>query len=162
MTTTQEVANGSLGTLRLGYTGTAMLHPLLRSVIRLYQQQYPQHQLQLSEANSLILLERLQRDELDIAIVRPPQVTPANLNMQILLTETMVVALPAEHPCQAMAEIPLLLLQDDFFIVSPASVSSGLFDEYAPLVLPMALSRKCGKTHHKSCRYCLWWRPIWA
>ena len=126
--TTQEVANGSLGTLRLGYTGTAMLHPLLRSVIRLYQQQYPKIQLQLSEANSLVLLERLQRDELDIAIVRPPQVTPADLNMQILLTETMVVALPAEHPCQAMAEIPLLLLQDDFFIVSPASVSSGLFD----------------------------------
>lgn len=128
VTTTQEVANGSLGTLRLGYTGTAMLHPLLRQVIRLFQQQYPKIQLQLSEANSLILLERLQRDELDIAVVRPPQITPPDLNMQILLTEIMVAALPTEHPCQAMAEIPLNLLQHDTFIVSPATVSSGLFD----------------------------------
>lgn len=123
----KHVADGQIGELRLGFTGTSMLNPLVVEAIRRYQQLYPEVQLKLKEANSIVLIEAIARNELDIAILRPPERAPVDIRLQHLLTEAMVVALPVNFPHDADV-IDLLSLKDQPFILSPQNVSAGLYD----------------------------------
>lgn len=124
----QQVANGESGQLRLGFTGTSMLNLLLPKSIRLFQQHYPKIRLKLEEANSLVLMDRLLEDQLDIALVRPPEHVPAGLSLQLLMHEPMLAVLPSGHPLAHQTSIELNALKQDNFILSPPSISAGLFD----------------------------------
>ena len=126
----KQVANGEVGQLRLGFTGTSMLNPLIPKCIRYFQQQYPQVSLKLEEANSLLLIDLLLEGQLDVALIRPPKQIPERLWVQHLLDEPLIAALPAEtfaaDPIQPALD--LTTLQEMNFIISPPSISAGLFD----------------------------------
>ncbi|WP_343683276.1 LysR family transcriptional regulator [Acinetobacter baylyi] len=127
----QQVANGESGQLRLGFTGTSMLNLILPKSIRLFQHQYPKIRLKLEEANSLLLMDRLLDDRLDIALVRPPDHVPEGLHLQLLMHEPLLAVLPIGHPFAQHQSIQLNALKDDSFIVSPRAISAGLFDAIA-------------------------------
>ena len=123
----KEVANGKIGQLRLGFTGTSILHPLIPHAIKTYKKQYPHVELALTEENSLLLMEKVQQDELDIAIIRPAYALPTSLKVQMLLEEELVAVLPQNYSYDQ----PLLDLKDfknENFIMSPYGVSAGLYD----------------------------------
>lgn len=126
----KQVANGEVGQLRLGFTGTSMLNPLIPKCVRYFQQQYPKVNLKLEEANTLLLIDLLLEDRLDVAIIRSPRNMPDSLILQELLAEPLIAALPSEsfQLDDASHEIDLTALRELDFIVSPPSVSAGLFD----------------------------------
>ncbi|WP_436327480.1 multidrug efflux pump transcriptional activator SxtR [Acinetobacter baumannii] len=126
----KQVANGEVGQLRLGFTGTSMLNPLIPKCVRYFQQQYPKVNLKLEEANTLLLIDLLLEDRLDVAIIRSPRNMPDSLILQELLAEPLIAALPSEsfQLDYASHEIDLTALRELDFIVSPPSVSAGLFD----------------------------------
>lgn len=124
----QQVANGESGQLRLGFTGTAMLNPVLPKSIRLFQQQYENVQVRMEEGNSLALIDRLMNDQLDIALIRPPQYVPDDLQILTLMYEPLVVVVPATRKVNTHQEIQLNLLKDENFIMASRSVSAGLYD----------------------------------
>lgn len=123
----KEVANGEIGQLRLGFTGTAILHPLIPQAIKTYKQQYPHVELELTEENSLLLMEKVQRDELDIAIIRPAHKLPTSLKIQMLLEEELVAVLPKNYP-YIKKTLDLNEFREKNFIMSPYGVSAGLYD----------------------------------
>lgn len=92
----KQVANGEVGQLRLGFTGTSMLNPLIPKCVRYFQQQYPKVNLKLEEANTLLLIDLLLEDRLDVAIIRSPRNMPDSLILQELLAEPLIAALPSE------------------------------------------------------------------
>ncbi|WP_436905970.1 LysR family transcriptional regulator [Acinetobacter johnsonii] len=123
---TQSTANGELGELRLGFTGTSILNSLIPTAIQAFQQQYPQVNLVLKEANSLILIESLLNNELDIAIVRPPAQYPKAITIRNLIDEKLIAALPIQYPAEDEV-IDLAEFKHESFIVSPPEVSAGLY-----------------------------------
>ncbi len=123
---TQNMANGESGELRLGFTGTSILNPLVPVVIHCFQQRYPHVNLILKEANSLVLIDDLLNNKLDIAIIRPPEQYPKVITIRNLIHEKLIVALPIEHPLSNDV-IDLFELKNESLIVSPAEVSAGLY-----------------------------------
>lgn len=125
---TQRVANGDMGELRLGFTGTAILNPLIPQAIRTFQKKHPHINLILKEANSLLLIDDIADNELDIAVIRTPHNYQSDICIQHLLYENLVAALHQDTPCTGEPYILLSSLKDQKFIVSPYEVSAGLHD----------------------------------
>ena len=142
----QQMANGELGQLRLGFTGTAMLNPVLPHSIRLFQEQYPKVQLRLEEGNSLVLIDRLLNDQLDIALIRPPHHVPIDIHIQTLMYEPLVVVMPLERMIDQQQEIQLKLLKDENFIMAAHSVSAGLHDAVLDACRSHGLEPKIGQS----------------
>jgi len=123
----RNIENGELGKLRLGFTGTSILNPLVTEAIRQFQKHYPNIELQLKEANSLLLIKQLEDNELDIAVLRPPRFFNKGLSIQLIEEELLVVALSTEYPTTKNT-INLGELKEQLFILSPYKISAGLYD----------------------------------
>ncbi len=115
-----------MGGLRLGFTGTSILNSLIPTAIQAFQQQYPHVNLVLKEANSLILIESLLNNELDIAIVRPPAQYPKAITIRNLIDEKLIADLPIQYPAEDEV-VDLAEFKNESFIVSPPEVSAGLY-----------------------------------
>ena len=152
------MANGEVGQLRLGFTGTSMLNPLIPKCVRYFQQQYPKVNLKLEEANTLLLIDSLLEDRLDVAIIRSPRNMPDSLILQELLAEPLIAALPSEsfQLDDVSQEIDLTALRELDFIVSPPSVSAGLLMRLNRPAMSVALNRKLDKMPRKLCQFYRW------
>lgn len=125
---TQRTANGELGELHLGFTGTAILNPIVPKAIKQFQKIYPEINLILQEANSLLLIDALIQKKLDIAVIRTPDEYPEQICIQPLVYENLVAAVPSHSKYNQQSNLELHELKDEFFIVSPYEVSAGLHD----------------------------------
>jgi DNA-binding transcriptional LysR family regulator len=124
-----RAAAGESGVIRIGFTGTAALSPVVPACIRQFRNAYPDVEIQVTEANSVALAEALIDDRLDIAILRPSNSDPDALGEDILAEEPLLAALPAAHPLAALERpIDLAELRDDPFIFTPRSVGVSLHD----------------------------------
>ena len=123
---TRNTANGETGELRLGFTGTSILNPLIPTAIQTFQHTYPDVKLILKEANSLILIESILNNELDIAIIRPPENYPKTITIKNFINEKLIAALPIDYPNNEDS-IDLDQFKNESFIVSPPNISAGLY-----------------------------------
>ncbi|WP_246705094.1 LysR family transcriptional regulator [Rhizobium sp. RM] len=125
----RRAAAGESGVMRIGVTGTAALNPLVPACIRAYKNKYPDVELQVMEANALVLTPALLEDRLDVALLRPSQSEPDTLNEEVLTDEPLLIALPASHIlARRGTAIDLLELRDDPFILTPRSIGTSLHD----------------------------------
>ncbi|MFK0385493.1 LysR family transcriptional regulator [Agrobacterium sp. NPDC090273] len=125
----RRAAAGETGVMRIGVTGTAALNPLVPACIRAYKNKYPDVELQVMEANALVLTPALLEDRLDVALLRPSQSEPDTLNEEVLTDEPLLIALPASHIlARRGTAIDLLELRDDPFILTPRSIGTSLHD----------------------------------
>lgn len=123
---TRNTANGESGELRLGFTGTSILNPLIPTAIQTFQHSYPDVNLILKEANSLILIESILNNELDIAVIRPPESYPKTITIKNFINEKLIAALPIDYPNEEET-IDLDQFKNESFIVSPPNISAGLY-----------------------------------
>lgn len=125
----RRAAGGESGLLRVGFTGTAALNPTVPACIRAFRKNYPDVELQVTEANSVALAAALMEDRLDVAILRPARSDPQELTEEILEEELLVAALPVSHPLAAGPEaIRLAALSASPFILTPRDVAVSLHD----------------------------------
>ncbi len=123
----RRAAQGDTGTLRLGFTGTAGMNPLIPGCIRAFRQAHPDVFLNVMEANSIVLLQALANQQLDIALLRQENAIPDNVTMQLLLQEPLVAALPASHPqARLRGKIALPSLREEHFILTPKESGTSL------------------------------------
>lgn len=111
--------HGSMrGTVRIGAIPTMapyLLPPLVRTLAR----QWPDAELQLEEHRTAALVARVERGELDLALLALP-VDTGSLHVEALAHEPFVLAVPDGHPLVgtgpvpvgALAELPMLLLDE--------------------------------------------------
>ncbi|WP_108662017.1 LysR family transcriptional regulator [Acuticoccus kandeliae] len=125
----QRAARGETGELRVGFPGTAALHPLVPAAIRVFRRTYPEVALHLVEANSLALVTSLVEERLDLAILRPTESDPEDLLEQPLLDEPLVVALPQAHPAaRRRGRLDLASLREEPLILTPRAAGTSLHD----------------------------------
>lgn len=124
----QRANRGETGKLALGFTASSAFNPVVSATIRRFRAQWPEVRLSLTEMNTLALMEKLNRGELDATFMRPSLDDPPGVRVKRLDDEPMVVALPANHPLAKYERLSLALLSNEPFILFPRLVGLSLFD----------------------------------
>jgi len=124
----QRAARGESGTLRVGFTGSAVFNPVVAGAVRKFRRAYADVELSLVEVNSVGLISGLVEGTLDAVFLRPGTAGSEELHLRLLSEEPMLAVLPASHAAAKDEEVHLARLRSDPFILTPRSVGSTLFD----------------------------------
>ncbi|AHF86601.1 ALS operon regulatory protein [Rhizobium leguminosarum bv. trifolii WSM1689] len=125
----QSANRGETGRLSLGFTASSAFNPVVSTTIRRFRARWPEVQLSLTEMNTLALMQKLERGELDATFMRPSLDDPTGIRLRRLPDEPMVIALPASHSLARRSELPLAALADEPFILFPRLVGLSLYDD---------------------------------
>jgi len=125
----QRAMRGETGRLALGFTASSAFNPAVSGTIRRFRSQWPDIGLSLTEMNSNWLMEKLTREEIDAAFIRPGLEDPKDVRLKRLADEPMLVALPAHHPLARHKRVPLEALAGEPFILFPRTVGLSLYDD---------------------------------
>lgn len=125
----RQCARGELGRISVGYTSSAAIHERVPYLIRSFHERYPLIDLQVQENTTRGLLDAVQAQQIDAAIVRGSTQRYPDLQVVALGEETMVVAAPIGHPLGAdSSPVPLIALAREPFIVYTRSDGPGIVD----------------------------------
>ncbi len=86
-------SEGFVGTFHIGAVPT-MLTGMLPSVLHVFKSRHPELQLRVSAGTSDVLVTRLDRGELDVAIISEPVQLPASLSWEHFISEPLIVIGP--------------------------------------------------------------------
>lgn len=117
----QRIARGQLGSLRLGFAGSTVLHPSVLRLIHDFRQAWPEVSLHPIENSMPNLVRDLMSEELDAAILRLPCSSSSALTHHLIDEEEMLIALPPHHPLASTDAIAIEALAQDPFILFPAN-----------------------------------------
>lgn len=133
-TEAHRVAAGEVGTITIGFTGSAT-YELLPTLARTLRAEYPEITLELhGEMLTPRQVAGLAEGSLDIAFLRPPA-REQRLLVHVLRSEPLVAVLPERHPLASAATVQLAELRGEPFISYPAHsrsvVRESVFDACA-------------------------------
>ncbi|MBB3966952.1 LysR family transcriptional regulator [Rhizobium metallidurans] len=125
----QRATRGETGRLALGFTASSAFNTAVSGTIRRFRGQWPDVSLSLTEMNSNWLMEKLMRQEIDAAFIRPGLEDPRDVQLKRLADEPMLIALPAHHPLAKFKTVPLAALSGEPVILFPRTVGLSLYDD---------------------------------
>jgi DNA-binding transcriptional LysR family regulator len=133
-----QIARGQHGTLNVGFTSSAASHAFMPEALRALRKQYPDITLELSEDNAATLTEAVVDARLHCALLRVPVSRPEGIMFRRLLSESVVVALPLDHPLadRQPGVAPALAvndLRDESFILVRRPGAPGLYANFMAL-----------------------------
>jgi LysR family transcriptional regulator, hydrogen peroxide-inducible genes activator len=105
----------TLGKVSLGCMPTTGAH-LLPSILTSFRKAYPKIQVQLKEESSPELAKDLEQGEVELAILDEAGLLPG-LAHQTILTEELLLALPAKHPLAGKSAFSLKQIAEEPFIL---------------------------------------------
>jgi DNA-binding transcriptional LysR family regulator len=121
----RSVADGTGGTLNVGFVGTAT-SGLLQKVVPLFRAEYPGVELVLHEATSEAILQMLEDNTLDVGIVRTPLLRASAATLVPLERHAFIAALPRGHVLAAKASLQLRELAHEAFVMNAPGGAAGL------------------------------------
>ena len=126
----RRIARGSLGTLAIGFVGSAMFSPKLPQILREFRARHPDVELVLRELPTTVQLAALAAGELDVGVIRGPvDVTELDgqLELMTIQRERLVAALPADHPLAARRRLRPQDLRGESFVILTRREAPGLY-----------------------------------
>ena len=119
---------GEIGTLRFGYTASAMFTERLPAAIRRFVGAHPHIELTLHEMPSLDQLYALHERTLDVGILRKPDVaSPDGVQIEPWYHAPLVAAIPKGHALARRDGIRIDDLRDAPLITYPRDAGIGLY-----------------------------------
>lgn len=122
-------AQGHVGRLRLGFTGSAAFCPVFSASLRAFRRKFPGVDLVLEEAPTAALLERLHGGALDGAFIRLGRSDPGGVRVYDLGQEPFVVVLPSDHALAKVDRLSLSMLAAENFVLFARRDGPSLYDE---------------------------------
>jgi DNA-binding transcriptional LysR family regulator len=124
----QQAASGEVGLLRMGFTSSAVFHPLVSHALQQFRERHRKLEISLSEGITEQLLADIAASQLDAAFVRIVTTPSAELGVVELPAEKLKVALPRSHPLARRKSLRLQDLAGENFIMVPRGKGSALYD----------------------------------
>src|SRR6201996_4771676 len=128
---TRSIARGDVGSLHIGFIGSAML-TTLPGIFRSYGKAFPRVRLHLHESFTAMVIEGLENGTLDAGILRDGDALEG-FEVITILSEPFVAVLPSTHPCARQKSISVASLRDDPFVYYPRSAGTRAYEK--PLTL---------------------------
>jgi DNA-binding transcriptional LysR family regulator len=126
---TQRAARGEVGSLGIGFFGTAAA-PILPALVQTYRSKFPNIELQLYELNPDQQLAAFDDDRIQLGFTRPlPVDRRPEFEEEIVYTDRLAVALPEAHPLAKQKVVRLKSLASEPFVQFHRKGAPGLFDE---------------------------------
>ncbi|MFY9987304.1 MAG: LysR substrate-binding domain-containing protein [Chthoniobacterales bacterium] len=113
--TVRRVGRGEIGTLTVGFIGSAML-TVLPALIGSYRKRFPKVDLRLRELTTSRLVDAIRQGAVDLGFLRDAGPTEG-LVVERVVAERFVVALTEKHPLADRKKISLLHLKEDPLIL---------------------------------------------
>lgn len=128
----RRTGRGEEGHLRIGAANTAPFHSFVPSVIRDFRQAFPMLSLTLTQTSSDDLVHGLRREEVDAAFIRFVPAGSEGLQVNTVIDEALVVAMPSGHRLapgkgERLAPLPLKALADEPFLMLGEVHRGGLY-----------------------------------
>lgn len=124
-----NIAKGLEGQINLGFTNSVGLHSFLPAVLRQFREAFPAVSIHLEEDASSALIDSIRNEENDIVFLRKPAPISFGLNSVHILDESLIVALPNNHPlAEGDAPVHLLDLEPYDFVLYRRLAGQDLFD----------------------------------
>ncbi|BAU09596.1 LysR family transcriptional regulator [Leptolyngbya sp. NIES-3755] len=124
---TQQVGKGETGTLSIGFT-SSVVYDVLPAILYQFRQRFPRVDLVLQELTTTQQEDALYNHRIEVGFCHPP-LKDNRLQLEYILQESLVVALPETHPLADEATISLRSLANESFILFPRSLGPGLYDQ---------------------------------
>lgn len=124
----RRAGEGATGLLRIGITATATFNPLPARMVRSFRRDHPDVAITMEEGRSIRLVERLLTNELDAVFVRPSPAFPTTIDLAIIDSERLIVALCNDHALADRITLNLGDLAEDTFIVLNKSACASFHD----------------------------------
>jgi DNA-binding transcriptional LysR family regulator len=147
--TTKRTARGAQGKIAVGFTSSAPFHPFVPRVIRAYRDTYPLVSLSLEEGGTTDLIDDLRNERIDAAFIRTMVSNQEGLVVNLLLQESMVLALPAAHALARRGSLnkalPMKALAGETFVVYRRHNGPGLYDAILAACTAAGFSPRIGQ-----------------
>jgi DNA-binding transcriptional LysR family regulator len=114
--TVHATLSGEHGRLRIGFVASAT-YQLLPRLLLAYREQFPHVEIKLDEGRTAELLGEVAGSKLDIAIVRTPILTHANVKVDVLEQDDLYLAVPKGSHWAAGKELRLSEVADEPFVM---------------------------------------------
>ncbi|NES93822.1 MAG: LysR family transcriptional regulator [Desertifilum sp. SIO1I2] len=124
---TQRIGRGEVGQLAIGFVDSAM-YTSLPEMLKGFREQFPAVELRLQEMTTAQQIQALYDKQIDVGIVRSA-ISEPGLSVECLLPESLVLALPENHPLSAQTQVSLSALADEFFILFPAKLGPVFYQQ---------------------------------
>jgi DNA-binding transcriptional LysR family regulator len=124
---TQKIGRGEVGELAIGFVDSAT-YTVLPEILRVFREQFPAVELRLHEMTTAQQIQALLHKQVDIGIVRSA-ISEPGLDVECLLHESLVLALPKNHPFSAQTQLSLSTLADELFILFPAKMGPVFYEQ---------------------------------
>ncbi len=128
---TRSVGRGEVGSMHIGFVGSAMLTTLPR-IFRAYREASPNVRLHLHESFTSRVIEGLENGTLDAGILRDGDPV-AGLRVTTIFSEPFVAVVPAQHALAKRKRVSAGSLRDEPFVYYPRSAGVRAFEK--PLTL---------------------------
>ncbi|HEX5393863.1 MAG TPA: LysR substrate-binding domain-containing protein [Rhodocyclaceae bacterium] len=123
----RRAARGEVGELRIGFTSSLPLTPLLPGVLNDYRRRHPQVTLTLREMFTTDQFDALIAERLDVGFVRYTNVTaPTGLALREIHRDPLRVVINQRHPLAGEKCLSFAQLRDESFISYPHDAGTGL------------------------------------
>ena len=128
----REVARGQTGRLAIGYVGTAM-YDLLPGAMRLFRQHHAGVEVSLEDMSTAAQVQALRRGQIQLGLLRPP-INDETVEIEDLVQERLMVALPEKHPLARKSHVRLAELAQESFVLCSAEFEPSLHRCYLELL----------------------------
>jgi DNA-binding transcriptional LysR family regulator len=123
----KRASRGEIGQLTLGFQGSSV-YDIIPISIKAFRDRFPEVEIIMQHMETSEQVIAIAENNLDIGFVIPP-ITNANLKMEILLQEPLVLALPENHPLAAQSEIAIAALANEPLILASRDRGCGLHEQ---------------------------------
>jgi DNA-binding transcriptional LysR family regulator len=120
------IARGEQGSLQVGFDATSGFHGFVPWIVREYRHQYPQVRLTLREGSPADLMTDLRDGVVDVAFVPRDEKKHDGLQIEDLLEEEMLIALPSGHRLAKRNGIRLQMLSGEPFIMAGRDTGNSI------------------------------------
>jgi DNA-binding transcriptional LysR family regulator len=139
----RQAGRGQLGHIEIGFVGSAVFSGVLSKAIFHFREANPMVELRLNELGILQQLSDVGSGRLDLGIVRlPVKSLPLDVGISTLFRESIILAVPAQHPLARRKQIALDVLRDEPFVAVQIQEGVGFNAQVAELCAMGGLSPK--------------------
>jgi DNA-binding transcriptional LysR family regulator len=123
----KRVSRGEIGQLTVGFQGSSV-YDIIPISIKSFRDRFPDVEVIMQPMETSEQVIAIAENNLDVGFVIPP-ITDAKLEVEVLLQEPLVLALPENHPLAAQSEIAITALANEPLILASRDRGCGLHEQ---------------------------------
>ena len=126
--TAKSIRRGEVGELKIGFGTSVMAEELLPSLIKQFQQKYPEIKIEFFDGTTMVdLVAAAEAQEVDVIFIRPPLITlTPNLRVSPFSQSELHVTLAYSHPLASASKLTISDIAEEKLIMMVDQVGMGM------------------------------------